>query len=50
MPVLSSDDEQYVQSFAASEILKLTTASRQGKLQNPEELLPQVSATPGVAH
>jgi serine/threonine-protein kinase RsbW len=26
----------------------LTTASRQGKLQNPEELLPQASATPGV--
>ena len=26
----------------------MTTASRQGKLQNPEELLPQASATPGV--
>jgi len=36
-------------SSAASEILEileLTTASRQGKLQNPEELLPQASATP----
>jgi hypothetical protein len=29
-----------------SEILELTTASGQGKLQDPEELLPQASATP----
>jgi serine/threonine-protein kinase RsbW len=31
-----------------SEIPELTTASRRGKLQNPEEFLPQASATPGV--
>jgi hypothetical protein len=38
----------HFQSSPASEILELTTASGQGKLQNPEELLPQGERNTGV--
>jgi hypothetical protein len=44
----TAHDQPHPGVSTAPEILELTTASRQGKLQNPEELHPQASAKPGV--